>query len=63
MNTNFKVIGIGLTLLAIKPESTAAETDAFTIRPSELRNFLYCDDGAEISDAAVYDVRRMRLLP
>ena len=34
MNTNFKVIG--LTRLAIKPESAAPETDALTIWPSEL---------------------------
>ena len=34
MNTNFKVIG--LTLLVIKPESTAPEADTFTTRPPEL---------------------------
>ena len=36
MNTNFQVIG--LTRLRIKPESTAPEADAVTIRPSELLN-------------------------
>ena len=34
MNTNFKVVG--LTRLGIKPESTAPEAGALTIRPSEL---------------------------
>ena len=34
MNTKFKVIGF--TQLGIKPESTAREADALTIRPSEL---------------------------
>ena len=34
MNTNFKVIG--LTRLAIKPESRAPEADALTTWPSEL---------------------------
>ena len=34
MNTNFKVIG--LTLVGIKPESTAPEADALATRLSEL---------------------------
>ena len=37
MNTNYKVVG--LTRLAIKPESTAQEADALTTRPSELLMF------------------------
>ena len=38
MHTNFKVIG--LTLLGIKPKSTALEADARTTRPSELSKIL-----------------------
>ena len=34
VNTNFKVIG--LTQLKTKPESTAAEADTLTTRPSKL---------------------------